>query len=221
MVNIKKYYLKYNSTEGKYYVEKLPSRKKTKGKTNNKTPAFPPSFFVLTDEQINKQISYDNESYQSVYSLDGLISLINQQRFNNGMKDLSISPTLMELARLKARDWSFNDYPFSSEHSPRSHISPRLGSPLEQARSYNYYFYPVELGGQGYNNNMEVLEGWLESSSHAPWIINPSYASDFTNIGVGYFFNPNSKYKNYWVLIMSDERSGKEYFGSYDPYKNI
>ena len=180
----------------------------------------PPSFFVQAPQQNNRRLSNNNQALQSNYLVDGLIALINQERFNHGMNDLQISPTLMELARAKAIDWSSDDYPYFSERSPRSHISPRLGSLLDQARAAKYLFYPIELGSFGYETANEVLQGWLKSPGHSPWIIDPNYASNFTRIGAGYFFNPNSEYKHYWVLIMSNETPGSEYNGSCDPYRS-
>ena len=47
-------------------------------------------------------------------------------------------------------------------------------------------------------NLPEVVQGWLDSELHCPNVRN----GDFVAIGVGYAFNPQSKYKSYWTMSL-------------------
>jgi len=169
------------------------------------------------------------------------IDVINEiNRIRSGpnlqLNQLIISPTLMSLADAKAADHLLGGYPDpETVPGPCAHISPRLGSPLDQARSAGYCYYPFELWAGSTNSMIDPITVWLTSPCHNPWItgafmIDPSCGlnnqSDVTNarmsfenlthIGVGYRFNPATN-GDEWVLILANERQA--YTSSFDPYR--
>ena len=156
----------------------------------------------------------------SNYFLDGLVVSVNTERIKNGMNPLEWSLPLMALAAVKTRDMSMDDYPYMNESSSRPHISPRLGSPLDQARAADYRYYPLELAARGTDSVEATMNAWLKSPSHRVWITDPNFAKDLTHIGVGYYYNPASRYKHYWVLIMANQ--SQEYpKDREDPYERL
>jgi len=151
--------------------------------------------------------------------LAAIVASVNSERQRNGMNPLQVSNSLMELAAAKARDMSMDDYRYINESgSSRAHISPRLGSPLDQARNTGYHYYPLELAARGTADAESTMRLWLNSPGHKVWITDRNYARDLTHIGVGYYYNPDSTYKHYWALILANEN--QEYpGGGEDPYE--
>ncbi|MED4030389.1 CAP domain-containing protein [Priestia megaterium] len=167
------------------------------------------------DKVWNKGIDITENS-----NINGVLKAVNEERVKNGMQELIIDDVLMELANVKVKDMSYDDYPYRDQHGPPAHISPRLGSPLDQARAVGYYHYPAELAGRGYDYTDEMMQGWLDSPGHRPWIVDPNYGDGsvrkLTHFGVGYYSKENSKFKDYWVLILTNKN--EEYHGEKDPY---
>ena len=50
---------------------------------------------------------------------------------------------------------------------------------------------------QGYKTPADVMRGWMSSDGHRGNILHPN----FTEIGVGYVYTPNEKYKHHWVQL--------------------
>lgn len=189
---------------------------------------------VLDPMQIDMMFNQPGPTQAEIdAALSELISLVNNQRALRGMRSLTVDNTLMNFAAEKARDYSINDY-----QCP--HVSPRLGSPVDQARAAGYPYYPFELwASTAAFSAQDAFELWLDSPCHRPWIeggfvIEPncglfdqeqvdfynSIPPTFTNIGVGYYYNPNpsSIVRNSWILILASD-SGPLQNG--DPYRAV
>ncbi|GAB1787177.1 CAP domain-containing protein [Priestia aryabhattai] len=166
--------------------------------------------------------------------LNDVIQRINNLRAQNGMSPLTVSSQLMSLAAAKAEDHKLGGYPNSN--GPCAHVSPRLGSPIDQARAAGYFYYPIELytgktGAIEYSSE-EAVNSWLGSPCHEPWItsnfvvsqqcgiVNPAMykmvVQNLTHIGVGYFYDSTTM-AHHWVLIMANER--QRYTSNSDPYR--
>lgn len=102
-------------------------------------------------------------------------SLVNAQRAARGLAPLTISSTLSEKARIKARDMAEHDY--------FSHTSPTYGSPFTMMRSLGIsYTSAGENIARGYTTAQDVVDAWMASPSHRANLL----ASRYATVGVGY-----------------------------------
>lgn len=102
-----------------------------------------------------------------------MVSLVNQERTNQGLKPLLVDMKLVKVARMKSQDMIDNNY--------FAHQSPRYGSPFDlmRAQGITYHYAGENLAGaasvpQAHNNLMN-------SSGHRANILNANY----TSIGIG------------------------------------
>ncbi|NEW09750.1 LysM peptidoglycan-binding domain-containing protein [Paenibacillus sp. SYP-B3998] len=117
---------------------------------------------------------------QATYA-DQVISLVNQERTNAGLKPLATDKSLSAMALDKAKDMYNNHY--------FDHTSPTFGSPFNMMTSYGIqYSYAGENIAMGQQTPQAVMNAWMNSTGHRQNILSPNY----TKIGVGY-------YNNEWV----------------------
>lgn len=110
-----------------------------------------------------------------------VVTLVNKERANAGLKPLTVHAKLTTVALDKAKDMSNNNY--------FSHTSPTHGSPFDMMKAYGIsYGYAGENIAKGQRTPQEVMNSWMNSQGHRENILSPN----FTMIGVGY-------YNGYWV----------------------
>ncbi|MFE9276545.1 CAP domain-containing protein [Paenibacillus glucanolyticus] len=110
-----------------------------------------------------------------------VVTLVNKERANAGLKPLTVHAKLTTVAVDKAKDMSDNNY--------FSHTSPTHGSPFDMMKAYGISFgYAGENIAKGQRTPQEVMNSWMNSQGHRENILSPN----FTMIGVGY-------YNGYWV----------------------
>ncbi|WP_098743117.1 CAP domain-containing protein [Paenibacillus sp. EZ-K15] len=110
-----------------------------------------------------------------------VVTLVNKERANAGLKPLTVHAKLTTVALDKAKDMSNNNY--------FSHTSPTHGSPFDMMKAYGIsYGYAGENIAKGQRTPQEVMNSWMNSQGHRENILSPN----FTKIGVGY-------YNGYWV----------------------
>jgi uncharacterized YkwD family protein len=110
-----------------------------------------------------------------------VVTLVNKERANAGLKPLTVHAKLTTVALDKAKDMSDNNY--------FSHTSPTHGSPFDMMKAYGIsYGYAGENIAKGQRTPQEVMNSWMNSQGHRENILSPN----FTKIGVGY-------YNGYWV----------------------
>ena len=122
------------------------------------------------------------------------------QRRNNPICD----PILAQVARARARDMALRGY-FS--HTNPDGKGPNIlvreaGYPLpdwyNDARNANN----IESIGGGHTSPDAVWQGWLDSQLHRTHVLGTeSFYADQEAYGVGYYFNPDSPSKHYWVFL--------------------
>lgn len=137
----------------------------------------------------------DIEVLNSVYEAE-LLNLINQYRNKKGLNSLSVHRNLMRASRYHAADMANENY---HEHATYNMTSNGLQRGLGTfQRISNFYkgFPNAENIAAGYGNPVAVFEAWVRSPGHKRNLLNKSG----THMGVGYYQNPNSKFKNYWVF---------------------
>ncbi len=121
-----------------------------------------------------------------------------------GRITMQCDPTLAQVARAKAQDMAERDY--------FGHTDPDGVGPNYKVRTAGYLL-PSWYGNAINSNNIEsiaagyttpesVWTGWMNSAGHRQHILGQSsFYADQINYGVGYYYDPNSDYRHYWVFI--------------------
>ncbi|MDO7904993.1 CAP domain-containing protein [Paenibacillus sp. JX-17] len=105
-----------------------------------------------------------------------VIELVNKERTKAGLKPLTNHAKLSEMALVKAKDMSNNNY--------FDHQSPTYGSPFDMMKKFGIsYSTAGENIAKGQRTPQEVVDAWMNSEGHRANILNGS----FTQIGVGYY----------------------------------
>ncbi len=103
-------------------------------------------------------------------------SLVNKERAKHGLEPLTLSTTLSDIARLKAKDMNDRGY--------FSHQSPTYGSPFDMLRDHGISYRSAgENIAKGYPDAESLMQGWMSSPGHRQNILNPNY----DKIGVGLY----------------------------------
>ncbi len=116
-----------------------------------------------------------------------LLSLINQERANNGVGALANNGTLASVARSHSQDMADNNY--FDHGDPFARMS---GAGISYtAAAENIY------AGNGSNNSAyAAFSAWMASEGHRLNMLNSAY----TMAGVGYWCNSSSTYGGYFTL---------------------
>ena len=123
---------------------------------------------------------------------------------NQGRPFLTLDPTLVQVARARARDLAVRDY--------FSHVNPDGVGPNYLVRQAGYQL-PAWWGTDPAANNIESIAAgystadatwtqWMNSPDHRTHILglNSFYATE-TSYGIGYYYDATSTYRYYWVII--------------------
>ena len=116
--------------------------------------------------------------------------MISIYRTNNGLSALSLEPALMEAAQEQALAMARAD---RMSHDIGGSLQSRLWNKLPHKSA-------TENVGAGYYTLAEAFSGWRQSRSHNENMLN----GRMKRMGIAVAHAPNSKYKVYWALIMSD-----------------
>lgn len=130
----------------------------------------------------------DNTPVQSDVSQQAkeVLRLVNEERAKQGLKSLTLSTTLSNIATVKSKDMAVNNY--------FSHQSPTYGSPFQMMQHFGVTYRSAgENIAAGQRTAQEVMTAWMNSSGHRANILNGSY----TELGVGYY--KGGSYGHYWT----------------------
>ena len=128
------------------------------------------------------------EQAGSTVQADEVLKLVNQERSKHGLKALTLSPELSDVATVKAKDMRDNNY--------FDHTSPNYGSPFEMMKHFGIQYRSAgENIAAGQKTAQEVMNSWMNSSGHRANILN----SDYEQIGIGYV--TGGSYGTYWVQM--------------------
>jgi uncharacterized protein, YkwD family len=104
-----------------------------------------------------------------------VVTLVNKERANAGLKALTVDALLTKVATAKAQDMYDKNY--------FDHNSPTYGSPFDMMKSFGVtYNYAGENIAMGQKSPTEVMTAWMNSAGHRANILNANY----TKIGVAY-----------------------------------
>ena len=120
--------------------------------------------------------------------MEEVLRLVNIEREKVGASPLTLNDTMCEAADKRAQE-------IVAEFS---HTRPDGRNCFTVMGEYGVnYHYVGENIAAGSSTPADTMEQWVNSSGHYANIIN----SKFTELGVGYAYVPNSKYKYYWVQL--------------------
>ncbi|NMA24065.1 MAG: serine protease [Clostridiales bacterium] len=145
-----------------------------------------PSTLPMAPKTVTTSPPAANNNPAPVQSIEQEVAaLVNQARRQNGLKELTLSPELSNVARIKANDMATNRY--------FSHTSPTYGSPFDMMKQFGISYRTAgENIAMGQTTAQQVFNGWMNSEGHRANILNPN----FSQIGVGYTANGH-----YWVQM--------------------
>lgn len=117
-------------------------------------------------------------------------SMISGYRRNAGLNPVSVNPVLTELAEQQARVMARKDK-----------LDHNAGGPFAQRMKAGGYVYKVgaENIGAGYHTLAEAFSGWRDSPPHNANML----LKGATQMGMAAVYQPGSKYKVFWALIMA------------------
>lgn len=112
-----------------------------------------------------------------------VLDLVNEERRKENLKPLKLANDLNHYAQVRAKEIT----------KRFSHTRPN-GSSCFTAVAKPYRMVGENIAA-GQKSSREVVEAWMNSPSHRENIMNPK----FREMGVGYLYQPNLKYKHYWA----------------------
>lgn len=119
-----------------------------------------------------------------------VLNLVNAERKKKGLKALTLSNELTNIATLKSSDMAKKNY--------FSHTSPTYGTPFEMLQQFGIsYSSAGENIAAGQKTADDVMQSWLNSSGHRANIL----SSKYTELGVGYY--KGGSYGVYWTQLFT------------------
>lgn len=109
---------------------------------------------------------------------DGIqvVTLVNKQRAQAGMAQLTYSQEVSDIAYLKAKDMADSNY--------FEHNSPTYGTVADMFKNNEIKYRALgENIAKGYKTPEEVVNAWMNSSAHKENIL----FADYTEIGIGIY----------------------------------
>ena len=116
------------------------------------------------------------------------LALINDYRGQHGLASLTLNPTLGEAAEFHSQDMAVNGY--------FEHTAPNGTTFDQNIRSFGYGGSTMgENIAAGMETAAEAMVAWQNSPEHNAGMLNPN----FSEIGIGRHYEPNSQYGWYWT----------------------
>lgn len=131
-------------------------------------------FFLCAVVFLTVFLSLPKQATQEIsLSADNLLSLVNQDRSKHNLKPLQTNSRLMRAAYAKGEHMLRNSY--------FAHVSPEGVEPWDFIRDQNFSFaYAGENLARGYTSSYELINDFLQSSSHRENLLSPL----FTETGI-------------------------------------
>lgn len=146
-------------------------------------------FRIIVSESVKSssvEIARPNPATENPSELaQQVLELVNRERAKVGVKPLQLTKFLLDSAAIRAEEIS-RSY---------SHTRPD-GRPCSSIMKDGQYMIGENIAA-GSSTAEAVMEQWMNSPGHRANILN----SDYTELGVGYFYKSDSPYGNYWVQI--------------------
>jgi uncharacterized protein YkwD len=122
---------------------------------------------------------------------DSARAMISLYRSNHGLETLIVDPGLMAEAQAQAEAMARSA---KLSHEVRGNLTARLDrAGYAKSRA-------VENVSAGYHTLAEAFSGWRQSPPHNANMLAPG----MRRLGVAAAYNPNSRYKVYWTLVLAN-----------------
>ena len=117
-------------------------------------------------------------------------SMISGYRSNNGLGPVAVDPVLTRIAEQQALAMARRDK-----------LDHNAGGPFAQRMKSAGYAYKAgaENIGAGYHTLAEAFSGWRDSPPHRANMLRKGV----TQMGIAAVYDPNTKYKVFWALIVA------------------
>lgn len=117
-----------------------------------------------------------------------VLDLVNEERLNRNIAPLMLNLQVQQAAEVRAEELVIKF----------DHTRPDGRSCFTALDEYvDSYCRAGENIAAGYETPQSVMNGWMNSSGHKANILN----KNFTEMGVGYYYNDSSTYGAYWVQM--------------------
>lgn len=134
---------------------------------------------------------YENCKPGKETCIEEIFALTNEEREKEDLDELSLSPTLCDIAQLRAVDMANNDY--------YAHVSPDGETAFTLLQEYGIlYFNSAENIGKGTVTNERMVEKWMDSPKHRESMLSKTYHQ----LGVGIAIAEDGT--TYWVQIFTN-----------------
>lgn len=120
------------------------------------------------------------------------IELINAERVKAGLNELEIDSDLMDMASTRAEEIVENYTHTRPDGSDWKTVFGEYGWSIPNHRGENIYASPKTA--------KEAVDGWMNSAGHKANILQ----EEISKIGVGYYYNSDTEWKHYWVMIVAE-----------------
>ncbi|MDB5643640.1 MAG: hypothetical protein JWN07_2957 [Hyphomicrobiales bacterium] len=146
-----------------------------------------PVGFTLSGEPgFYKKLNASTAKVDTVAARD----MISIYRANKNLARLTIDPALQKAAEEQVLAMARAD---RMSHEVGGSLMSRLNGRLDHTRA-------VENISAGYHTLAEAFSGWRDSPAHNKNMLNP----EMRRMGIATAYVPESKYKVYWALILTD-----------------
>ena len=112
----------------------------------------------------------------------------------NGLEELAWGTTCEAAASIRARELMTNYSHIRPDGSSWSTACPLPEDGSGTANGENL------MAGNAAVSPKTAVQAWMNSETHRANILNP----EFTKLSVGFFFDPETKYKTYWSQFFSN-----------------
>ena len=123
---------------------------------------------------------------------------------NQGRPTMSCDPILLQVARERAMDMAQRSYfgHTNPDGFGPNYLVKAAGYTLPSWYSNDADGNNIESIAAGYSTAESVWSAWLSSSGHRAHILAESaFWQSQTNYGIGYYYDPASPYRHYWVFL--------------------
>ena len=127
---------------------------------------------------------------RSTFARD-VLNLVNKERAKHGLKPLRLENDLNQYAQIRAKECI----------KKFSHTRPN-GTGFETVIKVKNYATVGENLQAGATSPEQVVYEWMHSPGHRANIL----SSDYEELGVGYVYDENSKYRHYWTQLFRRKR---------------
>lgn len=124
--------------------------------------------------------------------LDEAFAATNQLRAEKGLAPLTYNDSLAAYATIRAKE-------LATQGQQIEHKRANGANPLDDANFSGRGALAENIGADKNGSAASIIQAWRNSPHHYDTII----SKDFQNIGIGYYYDPNSVWKYYWAQTFS------------------